>query len=44
MHGNYTPRPALGTINVILTKPEGDVMPSSKVMSVVGGSDLKARD
>ena len=44
MHGNYTPRPALGTINVILTKPEGDVMPSSNVMSVVGGSDLKARD
>ena len=44
MHGNDTPRPALGIINVILVMPEGDVMPSSKVMSVIRGSDLEARD
>ena len=44
MHGNSTPRPTLGTINVILARPEGDVRASSGVMFVVGGSDLEARD
>ena len=44
MHGNNTPRPALGTINVILARPGGDVRASSGVMSMVGGSDLEARN
>ena len=40
MHGNGIPRPALGTINVILARPGGDIRTSFGVMSVVGGSDL----
>ena len=44
MHGNDTPRPALGIINVILAKLGSDTMPSSRVMSVVGGSGLEAKD
>ena len=44
MHGNNTPRPALGIINVILTKLGSATMPSSRVMSVVGGSGLEAKD
>ena len=37
MHRNGAPRPALGTINVILVRPGGDVGASSGVMFVVGG-------
>ena len=37
MHRNGAPRPALGTINVILVRPGGDVGASSRVMFVVGG-------
>ena len=44
MHGNDTPWPALGTINMILTRLGGDDMPSSRVMSVVEGSDPEASD
>ena len=44
MHGNSIPRPALGTINVILSRPRGDIRASFKVMSMVGGSDLEAKD
>ena len=44
MHENNTPWPALGTINVILARPGGDVRASSNVMSMVGGSDLEARN
>ena len=44
MHENSTPRPALGTINVILARPGGDVRASSNVMSMVGGSDLETRN
>ena len=44
MHGNNIPQLALGTINVILARPEGDVRASSGVMFVVRGSDLEARD
>ena len=44
MHGNGTLRPALGIINVILARPGGDDRASSRVMSMVGGSDLEARD
>ena len=44
MHGNDIPRPVLGTINVILDKPRGDVRASSGVMFMVGGSDMEARD
>ena len=40
MHGNGIPRTALGTINVILARPGGDIRTSFGVMSVVGGSDL----
>ncbi|XP_075633748.1 uncharacterized protein LOC142606249 [Castanea sativa] len=36
-----TPRPALGTINVIFAKPEGNVGPGIRVMSVGEGCDLK---
>ena len=43
-HGNGTPQPVLGTINVILARPRGDVRASSGVMSVVGGSDLEAKN
>ena len=44
MHGNNIPQLVLGTINVILARPRGDAKASSRVMSVVGGSDLEARD
>ena len=44
MHGNGTSRPALGTINVILARPGGNVRASSGVISMVGGFDLEARD
>ena len=43
-HGNGTPQPVLGIINVILARPRGDAKASSRVMSVVGGSNLEARD
>ena len=43
-HGNGTPQPVLGTINVILARPRGDVRASSGVMSVVGGFDLEAKN
>ena len=43
-HGNGTPWPALGTINVILARPRGDVRESSGAMSMVGGFDLEARN
>ena len=43
MHGNGIPWPALGTINVILARPKGDVKESSGVMFVVGGSRPKIR-
>ena len=44
MHGNNIPQLVLGTINVILARPRGDAKASSRVMSVVGGSNLEARD
>ena len=37
MHRDSAPRPALGTINVILARPGSDVEAKSRVMSVVGG-------
>ncbi|XP_075656674.1 uncharacterized protein LOC142626848 [Castanea sativa] len=36
-HRGNTPRPALGTINVILAKPRGELGASSRVMSVRSG-------
>ena len=36
MHRNGAPRQALGTINVILVRPGGDVGASSRVMFMVG--------
>ena len=44
MHGDGAPRLALGTINVILARPGSEARASSKVMFVVGGSDLEARN
>jgi len=44
MHEDDTPRPALGTINVILARLRSNVRVSSKIMSVVGGSDLEAKN
>ena len=44
MYGGSIPRPALGTINVILTRPGIDIWVSSKVMSMVRGSNLEAKN
>ena len=44
MYGGSIPRPALGTINVILTRPGSDIWVSSKVMSIVRGSNLEAKN
>ena len=44
MHRDYAPWPALGTINVILARLGSDVGASSRVMSVVGGSNLEAKN
>ena len=44
MHEDGTPRLALGTINVILARPRSNVRVSSRIMSVVGGSDLEAKN
>ena len=44
MYGGGAPRPTWGTINVILTRLGSDIGVSSRVMSVVGGSNLEARN
>ena len=44
MYEGGTPRPALGIINVILARPGTNVEVSSRVMSVVGGFDLEAKN
>ena len=44
MYGGGAPRPALDTINVILARPGSDIGMSSRVMSLVGGSDLEVRN
>ena len=44
MHGNDTPQLVLGTIYVILARPGGDVRESSRVMFVVRGSNLEAKN
>ena len=43
-HRDGVPRPALGTIHVIFTKPRSDVGVSSSVMSTVRGPNVEARD
>ena len=43
-HKDGVPRPALGTINVIFTKPGNDVGASSRVVFMVRGLDVEARD
>ena len=42
-HKDDTPRPVLGTFNVIFAKPGGDVGASTRVMSMVGDPDLEDR-
>ena len=42
-HKDGTPRPVLGTFNVIFAKPGGDVGASTRVMSMVGDPDLEDR-
>ena len=44
MYGGGIPRPALGIINVILTRPGSDIGVSFKVMSMVRGSNLEAKN
>ena len=44
MYGDDAPWLTLGTINVILTRLGSDVGVSSRVMSVVGGFNLEARN